>query len=311
MDTAIVELDALPDAVGPAAQDNDLPAVGRVRLVLGLAKAGGLVGRIHIGRDRLEFGGAAVDPLVHRIDAELAAQIAHFLLARRAGHGAQRIVQQAGPLGLRFAQPARDTDRPHRQRGKPLVRKAHRLEAAHFGLGIGQAVMRDHVLFVDDRFDLAQEPRVVPGDRLDILDAQPLAEGLRDLEDALGGALAERGDDLVARHAFQLGHPVEPVEIGFETAQRLLHRFGKAATDRHDLTDRFHRGRQFVLGALELLEREARDLGHDIVDRRFETGGRRAGDLVLDLVERIAHRQLGGDARDREAGRLRCQRRRA
>ena len=168
--------------------------------------------------------------------------------------------------------------------------------------------MRDHVLFVDDRFDLAQEPWVVPGDRLDILDAQPFAEGLRDLEDTFGGPLAERGDDLVARHAFQLGHPVEPVEIGFETAQRLLHRFGKAATDRHDLTDRFHRGRQFVLGALELLEREARDLGHDIVDRRFETGRGRAGDLVLDLVERIAHRQLGGDARDRETGRLRCQR---
>ena len=46
--------------------------------------------------------------------------------------------------------------------------------------------------------------------------------------------------------------------------------------------------------------------------RRLERRRRRpAGDVVLDLVERVADRELGGDLGDRKAGRLRGQRRRA
>ena len=74
-------------------------------------------------------------------------------------------------------------------------------------------------------------------------------------------------------------------------------------------TDFIERGQQ-RLGALELLEGEARDLGDDIIDRRLEARrGRAAGDVVRDLVERVADRQLGRDLGDREAGRLRRQRR--
>jgi hypothetical protein len=83
------------------------------------------------------------------------------------------------------------------------------------------------------------------------------------------------------------------------------------AADRHHFADRLHRGRQHGLGALELLEREARDLGDDVIDRRLERGRGRAGDVVDDLVERVADRQLRRDLGDREAGRLRRQRRRA
>ena len=217
-------------------------------------------------------------------------------------------MQQPRTLGLRFAEPAGHADRADRQRGEPLVGEAHRLQPAHFVRRIGQAVMRDHLLFVDDRFDLAEEPRVETGDPRDLLDGEILAKGLRDLEDAIGCPLGERGGDDLAADAFEFGDAVEPVEPGFEPAQRLLHRFGEAASDRHDLADRFHRGRQLVFRSLELLEREARDLGDDIVDSRFETGRGGAGDLVLDFVERVTHRQLRGDACDREAGGLRCQR---
>ena len=46
--------------------------------------------------------------------------------------------------------------------------------------------------------------------------------------------------------------------------------------------------------------------------RRLKRRRRRAaGDVVLDLVERVADRELGGDLGDRKAGRLRGQRRRA
>ena len=64
-----------------------------------------------------------------------------------------------------------------------------------------------------------------------------------------------------------------------------------------------------ALGAGELLEGEARDLGDDVVDRRLEGRRRRPRDVVGDLLERVADRELRGHLRDREAGRLRGERR--
>ena len=65
-----------------------------------------------------------------------------------------------------------------------------------------------------------------------------------------------------------------------------------------------------AIGAGELLEREPRCLDHDVVQRGFEAGRGFLGDVVEDLVEGVADRELGGDLGDREAGGLRCQRRR-
>ncbi len=241
---AIVELDPLPDAVRPAAQDHDLLPVRRLRLVLGLAEARGFVGRIHVGRDRLELGGAAVDPLEHRIDAELVAQLAHFLLAGRAGHraGPRRA---AGPSASPGSRPARPRHGPTARPASPgACRKAHRLEPAQSRGIVRQAVGGDPLLLGDDLGDVAQEPRIEMGDRVDFLDREAFAEGLRDLEDTVGRLARKRGGDLVALGAFELEHAVEPVEPGFEPAQRLLHAFLEAAADRHHFADRFHRGRQ-------------------------------------------------------------------
>ncbi len=60
---AVVELDALPDAVRAAAQDEDLAAVGGLGFVLRL------VGAVEIGRLRLELGGAGIHALEGRRDA--------------------------------------------------------------------------------------------------------------------------------------------------------------------------------------------------------------------------------------------------
>ena len=308
MDAAIVELDALPDPVGSAAEDHDLAAVGWVCLVLGFAETGRFVGRVHIGRNCLELCGAAVDPLIHGIDAELVAQRAHFLFARRPCHGAQGVVEQARAARLRFRHTASHADRAYGQCRKALIGKAHRLQAAHF-FGIPrQTVVAEHVLFVDDRFDLAQEPRVEAGDAVDFLDREFFTERLGDPQDTVRRTLAERGGDLLPADAFEFRHAVKPVEAGFEAPKRLLHRFRKAPADGHDLADRLHRGGQFRLGALELFKREARDLGHDIVDGRLEAGRRRAGDLVGQLVQRVAHGQLRRDAGNRKTGGLGCER---
>ncbi len=96
----------------------------------------------------------------------------------------------------------------------------------------------------------------------------------------------------------------------FERAQALLQRFRERAADRHRLADRLHLRTEHPGGAGELLEGPTRHLGHDVVDGRLEAGRRLPGDVVRDLVERVADCELGGDLRDRKPGRLRRQRRR-
>ena len=87
--------------------------------------------------------------------------------------------------------------------------------------------------------------------------------------------------------------------------------FLESPADSHDFTHRFHLCGQTGVSLGELLESEARQLGHNVVDGRLE--GRRCGatgDFVLQLVQGVTDRQLGSDTRNREAGGFRCQRRR-
>ena len=83
-----------------------------------------------------------------------------------------------------------------------------------------------------------------------------------------------------------------------------MHRFLEGAADGHGLADGFHRGGQNGVGGREFLEGETWDLGDDVVDGRLEGGGRLAGDVVADLVERVADGELGGDFSDRETSGL-------
>ena len=77
---AIVELDALPNAVGATAQHHDLLGVGRLGFALCDATVSGvLVGRIQVGRVGGELGGAGVHALVDRAHLERAARFAHGL----------------------------------------------------------------------------------------------------------------------------------------------------------------------------------------------------------------------------------------
>jgi hypothetical protein len=61
----------------------------------------------------------------------------------------------------------------------------------------------------------------------------------------------------------------------------------EAPPDRHHLADRLHRGGEQGLGIPELLEREARDLGHHIVDARLEAGRRRAPVISLSISSSV------------------------
>uniref|UniRef100_A0A0N4ZAR3 NAD-specific glutamate dehydrogenase n=1 Tax=Parastrongyloides trichosuri TaxID=131310 RepID=A0A0N4ZAR3_PARTI len=285
---AVVELDALADAVGAAAQDDDLLAIRGGGLAgRDLAQGAGLIGRIHIGGGGGELGGAGVDALEHRAHVKGAAGLADLALG------------VAGQLG------------------QARVGEALGLQLAEVGRLGRQALDADMAFGAHDVGDLAQEPRLIRTGGVDLLDRQAVAEGLGDDADAVRRRLAQgadhrgldRGVVLGAGHAVDLD-VVEADLAGLQAAQCLLHRFLEGAAHRHHLTHRLHLGGQARIGGRELLEGEARDLGDDVIDGRFERGrGQAAGDLVLQFVQGVADGQLGGDLGDREAGGLGSQRR--
>ena len=150
---------------------------------------------------------------------------------------------------------------------------------------------------------LAQEPGIDRAPRSDLLDAEPPAEGLEDQVIAVGRGVLEASQQLlVVGRRLRRG-----VELA--RAQRLGEGLAEGAADRHHLADALHVGGEASRGAGELLEGEAGDLGDHVVDRRLEGGRGSLGNVVLDLLERVADRELRRNLRDREPGRLRGQRR--
>ena len=77
----------------------------------------------------------------------------------------------------------------------------------------------------------------------------------------------------------------------------------KGTADRHDLAHGLHARGERGVGTLELLEGKARHLDDAVVDCGLKAGGRSLGDVVDDLVERVAHGQARGGLGD---GETRC-----
>ncbi len=127
--------------------------------------------------------------------------------------------------------------------------------------------------------------------------------------------LLDPADLLEEERVHVLGHVGERLprrrraRVELARAHRLQERLRERAADPHRLADRLHLRAERPVGARELLEREARELDDDVVERRLEARRRRAGEVVRDLVERVADGELRGHLRDRVAGRLRGERR--
>ncbi len=157
---------------------------------------------------------------------------------------------------------------------------------------------------LDERRDLVDEPRVdaARGRRPRRRSRRPAAPARRGRAGRRSGTAARASSSLAGRSV--LGRGPEAGGLGLHRAQRLAQRLGEVAADRHRLADALHVRGQHRVGARELLEREPRHLDHDVVQRRLERGRRLAGDVVGDLVERVADGQLGRDLGDREAGGL-------
>ena len=91
---------------------------------------------------------------------------------------------------------------------------------------------------------------------------------------------------------------------------RLQERLGEGPSKPQRLADGAHL-RPEPRRRAEALEVEPRRLDRDVVEGRLEGGRRLLRDVVRQLVQREAHGEQGGELRDREAGRLRGQGRRA
>ena len=282
MAAAVVKLDALPDAVGAAAKDDNLAPVFHHGF------PPGFVGGIVIGRIRLKFRGAGIHKIEGRLDAEALAQAADVVLGAFP-HFRQLAIGEPELLGV-------PQDIPQ------------------FGVGgrhvVGETEMQDALFHLHDVADLADEPRVNAAGLVDFLLARAGQQRLPHAEDAAGTGRAQGGEDLFLFRQFLLEMETEPRRAGLHGAEPLLQRLLEGSANAHGLAHALHGRRELILRAGKLLKGEARDLHHAVVNGGLKTGGRLPGDVVPQFIQRIAHGQLGGDLGDGEARRLGCQRRR-
>ena len=267
--TAVIKLDALADPVGAAAKYHDLLAIRWTGLTLA---ALGLVGGVHVGGVGGKFGRAGVHPLVNRPHAQGAP-----LVTQGGVRGAQLLGQ--APVGKSF-----------------LLERAQgrRIEVIE---ALGLQLKFD----LHNLLDLHQKPGVYLGQRMHLLDAHALRKSITDVPDTVRA----RGAEFFFQHLAVLGFLVHAVDAHFQAAQGFLEGLLEGAAHGHDLAHRLHLRGQARVGLRELLEGKARDLGDHVVDRRLK--GRRRGtarDLVLELIEGVAHRQLGRDLGNRKTSGL-------
>ena len=127
---------------------------------------------------------------------------------------------------------------------------------------------------------------------------------LRPQDVARGELAARMGELLLEPRMDALGDVVERPPRGrragveLARAERLQERLGERPADSHRLADRLHLRAERRVGAGELLEREARELDDDVVERGLEARRRRLREVVRDLVERVADRELRRDLRN-------------
>ena len=185
-------------------------------------------------------------------------------------------------------------------------------QAKGLGVQIFQIQITQILLHAHHVGDAPQEERIDARKFMNMRCIKAAAKALCHVEDALGARACDLGLKLCAAHLgihssfFARGSQADMTI--FQAAQRFGERLLKGAPDRHHFAHCLHASGERIIGALELLEREARYLHHAVVDGRLEACRRDARDIVHDLVERVAYSQFRSGFRDGKAGRLRGER---
>ena len=164
-------------------------------------------------------------------------------------------------------------------------------EAAGLFIVFLREPLGERVLELFHALELAQEPFVYAGHVVQGLDGIAGLEGLEEGEDAH----VVHVEDAAAEWAAGGGGAVERVLLDLRASHGLHQRGLKAGGDGHYLTRGFHLGTEVAARARKLVEGPLGELYDDIVHRGLEAGVGLAGDLVFDLVKRVAESYLRGD----------------
>ena len=189
------------------------------------------------------------------------------------------------------------------QRGDLGIARAILLEQAHrVGVDVLHTQAADALLDLHHVVDTVEVPRIDAADNMDAGDVPAAAQGLDHKEDAVLGRGCHGLSELIVAQlvctflATGANALVAILQRAHSFAKGLL----KGAADCHDLAHGLHARGERGVGALELLEGKARHLYHAVIDRGLKASGRCLGDIVDDLVERIAHGQARGGLSDGE-----------
>ena len=270
VDRAVVELDALADADGAGAKDEDLLFVGLmgidellglVLLIAGGVEVRGLGGKLgSAGIDHLE----AADIVVHR-------------QLFGTGQAQDGFIQEAVMLGLQI-------------------------------LFAGQGAVFQAQLQVRQVLHLIQEPPVDLGDVIDGLVRHTALEGFVYAESALGVLYMQVLNDFLGSQLFKVGQG-QGVHAQLNGADCLHHGVFKVVANGHHFAGGHHLGSQTLIGVNELIKRPFGVFDDHIVQRRLKAGAGFASHIVGDLVQRVAQGNLGCHLGDGIAGCLGGQRR--
>ena len=277
---AVIELDTLSNAVGAGAQDHRLGLVRRRGLVGSHALLGiraravdVLVRLVVVLRGARELRSAGIDRLHAGNHAQALAVGAHKALVR-AG--------QRGDLGIARA---------------VLLEQAHRV-----GVDILHTQAADALLDLHHVVDTVEVPRIDTADGMDAGDVPAATQGLDHKEDAVLGRGCHGLSELVVAQLVGtlLATGANALVAVLQRAHSLAKGLLKGAADRHDLAHGLHARGERGVGSLELLEGKARHLNDAVVNRGLKAGRRCLGNVVDDLVERVAHSQARGGLSDGE-----------
>ena len=263
---AVVELDALADAVGAGAEDHDLLGVcahrGRVLDVVG----GEVVVRV--------LGAGNVHALPAGVDAV------------RLPGGADLVLRQVQELG------------------KVAVGEAVLLGGEQrLAVGKRALVREQRVLLVHELLHLLEEVGLDLGQLPELRDACALAQRLIEDKLPLGGGLFQELEQLLQALFVEVLGKAQAVSSVLQGADRLLEGFFIGLADAHDLAHGAHLRAELVLGLLELLKGPSGELDDHVVaagDVVLERAVLAAGD-VGKRQARCQHRR---NQRDGEARRL-------
>ena len=279
VDAAVIEFNALTNAIGAPAEDEDLRFLGGAGFIV-IRIVGGVV----VGGVCLKLGRASVDEPVGGEE---------FLFLPPSADG-------TGPgQELRFRAGQETGEVEVGKTGEPgFAEKRKSGRVAEPGLLFKLAGdFRDFA-------DVIEKPGINGGDLMNLLEGPTLIQGVTQIPEPGGVGGAEKIGELILGNWRGAGAEIKPTLLALEVegAKGLHEGFAKGAADAHGLADAFHGGGQDGFGSREFLESKTGNFGDHIIEGGFEGGRGFPGDIVLELVEGVSNGELRGDFGDGKPG---------